>query len=273
MKAALFTGVWRDASFETVAQLAAEVGFRAVELRALSHLKPDSTTEQVKEIKRIADHYGLAIPVIYSNINGQYVKAAAQETEQKLELLRRYTEWAGLLGAPMICHGPGGPTPQQATAEHFERAAHGLAQAARLLHEGGVTLLLEIHSNTLVETVDSTLHLLELTGSPNVGAILDPGNMAIAGDDYGELAVQRLGDRLLHVHTKDVAFGESSTGKPYQVALMGHGHVDHRPAYRALLAAGYEGYISLEAQVAGVEPETLIRHEYEQLQQALRDIR
>lgn len=279
MKLALFTGVLRDATFEHAARTAASIGYDALELRALSHLKPDFTAGQVKEVKRIADHYGLSIPVIYSNINGQYAKATEREAAQKLELLERYADWAALLGAGMICHGPGGPSPNESEPEHFERAAHWLDRAAAILAERGVRLVVEIHNRTLVETVDSTLRLLAAIGRSDVGAVLDPGNMAIAGDDYGERAVARLGDRLFHVHAKDVLFADSpgpdtkgSPGRPYRVELMGRGHVDHKPAYRALAAAGYAGYVSLEAQVAGVEPEHIARHEYEQARLAFREL-
>lgn len=276
MNIALFTGVLRDAPFEHVAKTAAEIGYDALELRALSHLKPDSSIERVKEVRRIADHYGLAIPVIYSNINGQYANSTEQEAEGKLELLKRYADWAAIVGARMVCHGPGGPSPHEAAQEHFDKASYWLDRAAAILSDSGVKLVLEIHHKSLVETVDSTLRLLDTIGRPDVGAILDPGNMAIAGEDYGEEAVRRLGDRLFHVHAKDVWFytdpqdeAKGYAGRQYRVELMGKGHVDHAPAYLALLQSGYEGYVSLEAQVAGVEPERIARHEYEQARRTL----
>ncbi|CAG7615272.1 sugar phosphate isomerase/epimerase family protein [Paenibacillus allorhizosphaerae] len=278
MKTALFTGVLRDAAFGDVVRLAAEIGYDGLEIRALSHLKPDSTVEEVKEMRRIADHYGLAIPVIYSNISGQYAKATEAEAMQKLELLKRYTEWAAELGATMVCHGPGGPAPGKATGEDFDRAAYWLRQAADILWQGDIRLIMEIHHNGLVETIDSTLKLLNAIDLSHVGAILDPGNMAIAGEEYGAGAVARLGTHLLHVHAKDVRFYEEPPvtrkagtygDKIFTVELMGTGHVDHQPAYRALLASGYEGYVSLEAQVADVRPEDIARHEFRELELAM----
>jgi sugar phosphate isomerase/epimerase len=137
---------------------------------------------------------------------------------------------------------------------------------------------MEIHHNGLVETIDSTLKLLSAINRPNAGAILDPGNMAIADEEYGAGAVAKLGGSLMHVHAKDVRFyteppANRKAGqygdKLFTVDLMGTGHVDHKTAYRALLEVGYDGYISLEAQVAGVNPEEIARHEYAELRKAI----
>lgn len=282
MKVALFTGVYRDEPFERTAAEAARIGYDGLEIRALSHLPPDSGLKTAKELRRIADAYGLEIPVLYSNINGAYVRSTDEEAAAKIELLRRYAERAAVLGAGMICHVPGGPVPQEATDGDYAKAARWLRKAAEAVAEtAGIKLVLEIHHGGLLETVESTLRLIREAGHDAIGAVLDPGNMAIAGEDYGPAAVARLGDRLFHVHAKDVRLHTESEAAAwprrvhrygdtlFSVELMGEGHVDHAPVYRALAASGYGGYVSLEAQVDGVAPERIAQHELEAWKRAL----
>ena len=64
-------------------------------------------------------------------------------------------------------------------------------------------IVLEIHNQSLVETTDSALRLLDLIGDDQVGLIHDAGNMYITDTEFGEESVRHLGSRLFHVHIKD----------------------------------------------------------------------
>jgi len=46
--------------------------------------------------------------------------------------------------------------------------------------------------------------MIDLVKRPNFGVIHDAGNMHITGDSYGEESVKLLGDRIFHVHVKDM---------------------------------------------------------------------
>jgi sugar phosphate isomerase/epimerase len=159
------------------------------------------------------------------------------------------------------------------------KAAHWMAVLADYMQEAGLKLAMEIHHGGLLETIDSSLALVGKIDRANVGLILDPGNMAIAGEPYGAEAVARIGSRLMHVHTKDVRFyPDRKEGFPFykqrcfSVELMGNGHVDHRPAYRALLEANYDGYVTLEAQPRGTAPAETAAHEIRCFRAAIQDI-
>jgi sugar phosphate isomerase/epimerase len=279
MKVALFTGIFRDEPFETAARAASLIGYNGVELRAQSHLLPDSTSEQVKEVKRIADRYGLAIPVVYTGVPGGYAKLSHSESMKRLDIVKKYAEWAAELGAEMVCHGPGGPAPGAAVEEDYDRTAEYLAAAAENMEQYKLKLVMEIHHGNLAETIDSVIKLLQRMKRTNAGAILDPGNMAIADEEYGQQGVQRLGHYLFHVHAKDVRFLQEALpdrrtpqyGRHmFVVDLMGNGHVDHSPAYGELTRSGYKGYVSLEAQVAGVSPEDTAKHEFTMFNRAMK---
>jgi sugar phosphate isomerase/epimerase len=273
----MFTGIFKGRPLEEAAKAAAEIGYDGLELQARSHIPPESTREDISRIKDVVRSHGLEVPVIYSNLSGGYARGTAEESRKKADLIERYAEWASEIGASMICHSPGGPAPDQAEAADYERAADWISRVAEALSRYRVRLIMEIHHGGLVETVDSSLRLMSLIPKDNVGLILDPGNMAIAGDDYGANAVKRLGHHLFHVHSKDVLFFDSKPadqptgqykGRIFAVGLMGHGSVDHRPAYEALIKNGYTGYVSLEAQPAGEDPQRIALHEYTMFKQS-----
>jgi sugar phosphate isomerase/epimerase len=271
MKVSMFTGIFKGRPLEEAAKEAAKIGYDGLELQARSHIPPETTREGIARIKDTVTAHGLEVPVIYSNLSGGYARGKTEESRKKADLIERYAEWASEIGASMICHSPGGPAPDQAEEGDYERAAEWISRVAETLTRYRIKLIMEIHHGGLVETVDSSLRLMSHIPLENVGLILDPGNMAIAGDDYGEEAVQRLGNRLFHVHSKDVQFFDSKpAGRPtgeykgriFAVELMGQGSVDHRPAYQALIRNGYAGYVSLEAQPAGEDSYRIALHEY-----------
>ena len=81
-----------------------------------------------------------------------------------------------------------------------------------------------------------------------VGAALDTGNMAAQGGDPVR-AVHELGERIIHVHFKDVP----AVGSHDCVAL-GTGIVDVAGVIRELRACGYDGWLSIEVETGDRDP-------------------
>lgn len=83
--------------------------------------------------------------------------------------------------------------------------------------------------------------------------------MFICDEAYGPASVARLGDRLGHVHVKDVRRERPATAgdgtfemetrrsaETFPFARMGEGDVDHWRLLRALAESGYDGYVTDE---------------------------
>lgn len=85
-------------------------------------------------------------------------------------------------------------------------------------------------------------------GNEWIGANIDTGNMAARGGDP-VAAIRALGDRILHVHFKDV----SAVGAHDCVAI-GAGIVDVEGVIRELKAIGYDGWLSIEVETADHDP-------------------
>ena len=86
-------------------------------------------------------------------------------------------------------------------------------------------------------------------GDPKwVGANLDTGNLAAQGGDPVQ-AIRALGERIIHVHFKDVPAVGS-----HDCVAIGAGIVDVKGVIRELKAIGYDGWISIEIETGDEDP-------------------
>ncbi len=96
--------------------------------------------------------------------------------------------------------------------------------------------------------------------SPNFGLNLDPSHLVLQYIDVVK-AVEEFGDRVLHVHAKDL---QVDAERLYEVGVMadnpkdwhtpkipGRGQVPWRPLFQALRKVGYDGWVTIEVE----EPE------------------
>lgn len=143
---------------------------------------------------------------------------------------------------------------------------------------------MEIHGNTIVESADDAVRLLDLVDRDEVGAIYDAGNMYLCSDPYGPETVEQLDDRLFHVHVKnerrvDDADGDGRFDREredgthcFESALFGEGDVDQGPLFGALRDVGYDGFLTDECHVPTYEGrDGVARHEHEALERAFGD--
>lgn len=119
----------------------------------------------------------------------------------------------------------------------------------------GIELLLEPHG-ILTDTVDGMSRLLDTLGHERtVGINLDTGNSWLGGGDPHEF-VRVFGNRIRHVHWKDMAASwESKRGTLYGCGMgdipLGDGIIGIERLVAALIESGFDGPTTLE--VAGPE--------------------
>jgi sugar phosphate isomerase/epimerase len=283
MHTALFTKVLEDRSVPECLEIAADIGYDGIEILCDgSVFPPEETSAAVERIAETAASVDVDVVGLYTH-TGQYVDADDESRWEEIEALERYCEIAAELDCSFVVHHEGGPSPTVATAADYATAAEWYARAADRAAEYGLDLGIEIHPNSLAETVRSTLTLLTLIDRHNVGAIHDAGNMFITGTDYGPESVITLGEDLLHVHVKDLE-PASDTGpstfhidtpageRRYRHTLLTEGAVDHRPLFGALKAHGYEGGVTCECHSTPSTDRTdrdIARHEHETVRSLL----
>ena len=280
MKLALFSKILNDRPLEEAIDLTAELGYDGIEIQASEpHLPADTSRERAEEITVHLDDAGIVVPCL-ATYTGYYDERTAEEAEEELAELERFCALAEILDCELVRHKPGGPPVRYATNEDFERAAEYVQRAADIAAEYGRSIGIEIHTDRLVETADSTLKFVELVDRENVGVIHDAGNMCIVDTDFGRESVEKLAEVLVHVHVKDVrrvddvsADGtftkETKHGEEhFQHALLGEGDADHLPAFTALVELGYDGYLTDECNVPTPDPGDdldVARHELEEM--------
>ncbi len=132
-----------------------------------------------------------------------------------------------------------------------------MTEVARYLAARGVQLAYHHHMGTVVETEAEIDRLMAETG-PEVGLLLDTGHLTYAGGDPLAVA-RRHGSRINHVHCKDVrakVLAEAKRGDwSFLDAVLagvftvpGDGMVDYRGLLPILAAAGYRGWLVVEAE-------------------------
>ncbi len=140
-----------------------------------------------------------------------------------------YFQTARLLEAPLI-------------AGHFELRA--VPSLGRLCEQYGVRAAFENGAEKDVAEIEAVLQ----HSSQWIGANLDTGNLAASGGDPVR-AVRVLGQRIQHVHLKDVP----AVGSHDCVAL-GKGIVDVPGVLRELKACDYTGWLSIEIETGDHDP-------------------
>ncbi|MEK0312713.1 sugar phosphate isomerase/epimerase family protein [Cohnella sp. 56] len=274
MKFAAFSGVLIEYSIQEAMHLTKKLGMDGIEIAAREpHISPSSSMARVREVKALSDSLALPIPVLASYIGG-FSDASDSEAKSFLDEFKRLLEIAGVLGTGMIRVFPGGPNAFMAQDYHYAKAAYWMNLFAEEAKKHQVNILVEIHNDSLVETVDSSLRLLGMIESDNIGMIHDAGNMYITDTDYGRESVLQLGRHLMHVHVKD-ELRVAELGAPgtfasttrhgrelFLQSRLGEGGADHKPLFDALRETGYSDWVTLECHAPFPAYERL-EHDFE----------
>jgi L-ribulose-5-phosphate 3-epimerase len=85
-------------------------------------------------------------------------------------------------------------------------------------------------------------------GNEWIGVNIDTGNMAAQGGDPVQ-AIRELGERIMHVHFKDVPDVGS-----HECVALGEGIVDVPGVIRELQALGFNGWLSIEIETGDHDP-------------------
>ena len=235
----------------------AELGLTATELGPLGYLPLDA-----RDLRARLDAHGLALV-------GGFVPLVLHEREHA-EARAATAQIAALLSgaggdvfvAAAVMDADWSP-PRPLDRTQLTHLAANLTEVAALVADHGLTFALHPHAGTLVESADDIERLLALT---EVGWCLDTGHLLIGGcDPVGFLRDH--GERVTHVHLKDVDAVVASRYRTGELTLMGatqagmfrplgHGDASIAEVLAELDAQGYERWLVLEqdAAITGEEP-------------------
>lgn len=212
------------------------------------------------------DARGLRLAEVYAAIPTTVDGPSAGALEAVLERLRLLDEGAGdvlcvaIDGSPDRdrwagrADSPGAPALTEAGWAALVELLHQAADAAA---ERGHPLVFHPHAATFVETPDEVDRLMATSDPARVGLCLDVGHLIVGGGDpVGALA--RFGDRVRHLHLKDVdpaglerlrAGQHDRLGSAVLEGLfteLGAGLLDLDGVLRQLVEQDYAGWLIVE---------------------------
>ena len=152
---------------------------------------------------------------------------------------RKFVDLAVDLGTKVITTHIGW-LPHDRNAPEWKIGVAAVGEAAAYAEKKGVTFATE----TGPEPAEELLDFLQRVPCRGIGVNYDPANLVMNGFDHlGGVGV--LARYIVHTHAKD---GVREGGKGREVPL-GKGGVDFPKYLKALEAAGYKGYLTIEREV------------------------
>jgi len=240
MKLAFSTLGCPDWTWDEIFAFAKDLGYDGVEIRGVGKelyapripaLRPTRTARTQQELNRM----GLTIPALTSACELH----KKDEREDTLFAAKEYIDLASDLGTPYIrLLGDTHPAPGDNVDDGF------VAEQAQELgaYAAGKSVTLLIESNGVYADTARLNKLLLAVNSPAVAALWDINHPVRYFSESVDQTLGNIGPFVRHVHIKDSV--EENGVVRYRVT--GQGTLPVAECARALVAAGYDGFFSLE---------------------------
>lgn len=229
---------------EHAVSVAKEYGLDGLEIRSVWDKPPHLLSDQdIARIKGIVDGSGLTVCSIASPFYKCEIDDAGERAEH-MDILRKCCDLADALGTNVIR----GFTfwRRSPMDDWWTETLRGFDEPVEVLQARGKTLAIENEASTMVGTGERLRRFLTELDAGCVGAMWDPANCIFDLDEpetpYPD-GYEAIREFMPHMHLKDARLDESGTPV---CTPIGEGAIDFRSQFRALVADGYEGFVSLE---------------------------
>lgn len=236
-------------------QIAQDAGFDAVEpnFNLEGEFSAESTDDEIREIKRMADEIGVAISGVCSFLFWPYsmTHPDAERRAKGIELATRMAEVAALLGTENLLVVPGAvyapwledpvPVPND-VCERLARDAVG--QLIPVAQRLGVSINIEnIFANGFLFSPQEVAAFVDSFGGDSVNVHFDTGN--IMQYQFPEHWVPILGRRIRNVHLKEWD-KRTQEFNLHTFRTLLDGTTNWPAVIDALEVVGYDGYLTFE---------------------------
>lgn len=241
-----------DLDFRKGVKVAADLGYKYIEpmvhtgwglLSEVGYFHSFSMEEDPLLMKEICDQHGIKV----SSLSGH---SPLMKPEAAVSRLTRAVLFARLNGAEFVNSDEMiKPDWMDDEAAH-DAMRYSLTKASMVAARHKVYLCIEPHG-VYTKTADGLMKIVDLVKSPWIQVNWDTGNAYLAGQEDPYEAMEKVRDRIYHVHAKDISFeqGEaergSVTGTPVGCAC-GEGVVDWERVARILEPVDREIFLSVE---------------------------
>jgi sugar phosphate isomerase/epimerase len=219
--------------------------------------------------RKMVEDQGLTIPMLCCSPDFTHPDPAFRRRQVDLE--KGWIDMTVALGGQFCRVLSGQRRPEVSREDGIRFAAECIEACIPHAASGGVTLILENHYKDnywqypeFAQKMDVFCDLVERIRSPRFGVNYDPSNTFLAGEDPLEL-LERVKHRVVTMHASDryLAEGtiedlrkeEDSVGyaKRLRHGEIGQGMNDYDAIFRTLAAVGFDGWISIEDGVDGID--------------------
>jgi inosose dehydratase len=239
------------ADAEQVLAEMAELGLHGTELGAIGFLPQDPS-----HLRKLLERHSLQLV-------GGFVPLVLHEprADNAMELARQaaalFAAAGGTILVLALVNDMNWSAPATLDDDGWRRLAEHVDELQALAAEHGVTVALHPHAGTLIESAEQVQRALS---ELDVGWCLDTGHLLIGGVDPAEFA-RAHGDRVVHVHLKDVDGALAARTRSGAHSLLeatkrnlflplGQGDARIGDVLRALDAYHYDGWLVFEQDTA-----------------------
>jgi sugar phosphate isomerase/epimerase len=222
------------------------------------------------EARRTVEERGLVIPMLCCSPDFSHPDAEFRRVE--IEKEKNWIRMAAALGAGFCRVLSGQRRPELTREQGIELVAQSIEACLPEAERCGVTLIIENHYKDdfwnypeFAQKMDVFCELVERVRHPRFGVNYDPSNAFLAGDDPLEL-LERVKHRVVTMHASDRSLiegtledlrreegGAEGYAKRLRHGEIGKGLNDYDAIFGTLRAAGFNGWVSIEDGVDGMD--------------------
>ncbi len=231
--------------FEPFVQLARRTGYSAICMRA-SAGGVQTPPEKLRQMRGVLDAAGLSVSMVTTDFD---VPRNNEHGPDNLRNIGPHLDVAEALGATLI-----------RVCMKQEEDIEAAARAADAARERGIRLAHQCHTNSLFETVDQIVDVLQRIDRASFGLIYEPANLMLCEQSYGEGTLRRLAPWLMNVYVQNhrvaadgpVVLPTRVRGEVryHDIPLWDAGGVNFNEVFAGLKAIRYEGDITVHQQFA-----------------------
>ncbi len=202
-----------------------------------------SMYEDPLEMRELLDKHGL-------QASGLSCHSPLARPEISVEYIKQAIRFAAELGAPVCCTDEGIVPDWMDDDTAFTVMHYTLKSVVPVAERHNIKIGIEPHQKYSIR-LETLVKIADLVPSPNVGFNFDTGNAYLGGAGDPFTMLEALGDRVFHVHAKDIELkqSEEERGKVTGTAVgcaCGEGVIDWTRTVQILKNAGFEGVLSVE---------------------------
>ena len=220
--------------------------------------------------RKLVEDRGKMIPMMCCSPDFTHPDEAFRKKE--IAKQKRWIDMTQALGGSFCRVLSGQRRPELSLDEGVRLAAESIQQCLPYAQERNITLIIENHYKDdfweypeFAQKMDVFCKLVDSIQHPNFGVNYDPSNTYLAGEDPLEL-LKRVSHRVVTMHASDRYLKEGTIddlrreegGAAGYAKRLSHGEIgkglnDYDAIFRELKSKGFNGWISIEDCVEGME--------------------